>query len=42
MEELPSAAVKYIDYLEKAVGCPVEYVSVGAERDEIIVRQKNQ
>ena len=42
MEELPSAAVKYIDYLEKAVGCPVEYVSVGAERDEIIVRQTNK
>ena len=39
MEELPQAAVKYIDYLEKAVGCPVEYVSVGAERDEIIVRK---
>ena len=42
MEELPPAAVKYIDYLEKAVGCPVEYVSVGAERDEIIMRQLNR
>lgn len=35
-EELPAAAIKYIEYIEKAVGCPVKYVSVGAERDEYI------
>ncbi len=35
-ESLPDAAKEYIRYLEKAVGCPVRYVSVGAERDEYI------
>ena len=32
-EDLPQAALDYIAYLEKAVGCPIKYVSVGAERD---------
>ena len=35
-EELPKAALDYIQYLEKAVGCPIQYVSVGAERDAYI------
>ncbi len=35
-EELPKAAVDYIKYIEKAVGCPIKYVSVGAGRDEYI------
>ena len=35
-ESLPEAAKKYILYLEAAVGCYIEYVSVGAERDEYI------
>ena len=35
-EDLPQAAMDYIRYLEKAVGCPIKYVSVGAERDEYI------
>ena len=35
-ESLPAAAKKYIAYIEKAVGCKVKYVSVGAERDEYI------
>lgn len=35
-ESLPKAAKKYIAYIEKAVGCKVKYVSVGAERDEYI------
>ena len=37
-EELPKAARDYIDYLERAVGCPIQYVSVGAERDAYIKR----
>ncbi len=37
-EDLPKAAQDYVLYIEKAVGCPVTYVSVGAERDEIILR----
>lgn len=36
-EELPRAALDYIKYIEKAVGCPVKYVSVGAEREAYIV-----
>jgi adenylosuccinate synthase len=35
-EDLPDAAVRYIRYLEKAVGCPIRYVSVGAGRDEYL------
>ncbi|MCL2211800.1 MAG: adenylosuccinate synthase [Treponema sp.] len=35
-EELPDAAVKYIRFIEEAVGCPIRYVSVGAERDEYL------
>jgi len=34
--DLPEAAVNYIRYIEKAVGCPIRYVSVGAERDEYL------
>ncbi|HHV64056.1 MAG TPA: adenylosuccinate synthase [Peptococcaceae bacterium] len=35
-EELPRAALNYIKYLEEAVGCPIEYVSVGPEREDYI------
>lgn len=35
-EDLPKAALDYIKYIEKAVGCPVKYVSVGAEREEYV------
>ena len=35
-EDLPQAALAYIEYLEKAVRCPIKYVSVGAERDAYI------
>ena len=31
--ELPQAARDYIRYVERAVGCPIRWVSVGAERD---------
>lgn len=37
-EDLPEKAKAYVTYIEKAVGCPVTYVSVGAERDAIILR----
>ncbi len=36
MEDLPREAVDYIRFLEQAVGCPVQYVSVGAEREAYI------
>ncbi len=35
-EDLPKAALDYIAYIEKAVGCPIKYVSVGAEREAFI------
>ena len=37
LEDLPKAARDYIAFIESAVGCPICYVSVGAERDAIIV-----
>jgi len=35
-EDLPREAVDYIRFIENAVGCPIRYVSVGAERDDYI------
>lgn len=35
-ESLPQAAKDYVRYLEKAVGCKITYVSVGAGRDEYV------
>lgn len=37
-EDLPEAAQNYITYLEKAVGCKIKYISVGAEREQIVIR----
>jgi len=39
-EDLPASAVKYIRYIENAVGCPIRYVSVGAGRDEYLTMNK--
>ena len=36
VEDLPENAIKYIRYLENAVGCKIKYVSVGAERDSYV------
>ena len=36
IEDLPKEALDYIRYIEKAVECPIKYVSVGAERDAYI------
>ena len=36
MADLPKEARDYVTYLEKVVGCPIQYVSVGAEREEYI------
>ena len=36
MAEMPEAVVKYVKYIEEQVGCPIQYVSVGAEREEYI------
>ncbi len=38
-EELPKEAQEYVSYIEKAIECPITYVSVGPERDSIIIRK---
>ena len=38
-EELPKQAQEYVTFIEKAIGCPITYVSVGPERDSIIIRK---
>ncbi len=35
-KDLPGNALRYISYIEETVGCPVQYVSVGAERNAYI------
>ncbi len=35
-EDLPAAALDYIAYIEKAVGAPVKYLSVGPEREDYV------
>ena len=37
-EDLPKAAQDYVLMVEKAIGCHIGYVSVGPERDSIILR----
>ena len=37
-EDLPEACQKYVLYVEKQIGTHIGYVSVGAERDAIIIR----
>ena len=37
-EDLPQAAKDYVTYVEEQIGCHIGYVSVGPERDSIIVR----
>ncbi len=37
-EALPKAARDYVEYIENAIGCHIGYVSVGPERDSIIIR----
>lgn len=37
-EDLPENAQKYVLYIEEQIGCHIKYVSVGPERDSIIIR----
>ncbi len=37
-DELPENAKKYVEYIEKNIGCRISYVSVGPERDACIMR----
>jgi adenylosuccinate synthase len=36
--DLPKQAQSYVERLEELLGCPVEMVSVGPEREQIIMR----
>jgi adenylosuccinate synthase len=36
--DLPKEAQRYVERIEELLGCPIEYVSVGPERDQIILR----
>ena len=37
-EELPEKAKEYVLFIQRAIGVPITYVSVGPERDSIILR----
>ena len=37
-EELPEKAKEYVQMIERAIRCPIRWVSVGPERESIIVR----
>ena len=37
-EDLPKAARDYVEFIEARVGCRIKYVSVGPERDALIIR----
>ena len=37
-EDLPEEARNYVEMIEKAIGCPVKWVSVGPERESIILK----
>ena len=37
-EDLPEAARNYVTMIEEAISCPITYISVGAERDRMIVK----
>lgn len=37
-KKLPEEARAYVEFIEKSINCHIKYVSVGAERDAIIIR----
>lgn len=37
--DLPEEAQEYVRLVEKSIGCPITYISVGPERDSIIIRK---
>ena len=37
-EDLPENAQKYLERLEQHIGCPVNFISVGSARDEVIIK----
>ena len=41
-EELPKEAQEYVNYIEEQIGCPIQYISVGPERESIVIRNLKQ
>ena len=41
-EDLPKEAQDYVLYIEKEIGCFISYVSVGPERESIVIRSQKQ
>lgn len=41
-DKLPQQAKEYVRFIEKAIKCPITYVSVGPERDSIIYRNMEE
>ncbi len=39
-EDLPQEARDYVEFVERSISCFIKYISVGAERESIIVREK--
>lgn len=39
-EDLPKEAQDYVLYVEKEIGCFISYVSVGPERESVVIRSK--
>ncbi len=39
VKDLPKALTDYIQYLEKALGVPVKYLSVGPDRTQTLILQ---
>ena len=39
-EDLPEEAKAYVEMIENAIGCPITYISVGPERESIIIRNR--
>lgn len=37
-EDLPKEARDYVTFIEKQIGCPIKYISVGPQRESIIIR----
>jgi adenylosuccinate synthase len=41
-EKLPESLRKYIEFIEKETGLPVDIISVGADREKTIIRNQNR
>ena len=41
-KDLPEAAKVYLRFIEETIACPIRYISVGAERESIIIKNKEE